>query len=75
MTDELIVRKIKNMVKATPLYARSKQIYRKVMESNLKKEAMAPQTRQMLKEKFHDDVDRPAEYTGLPVYKFWTDFQ
>ena len=75
MTDELIVRKIKNMVKATPLYARSKQIYRKVMESNLKKEAMAPQTRRMLKEKFQDDVALLAEYTGLPVYEFWKDFQ
>ena len=75
MTDELVVRKIKNMVKATPLYARSKQIYRKVMESNLKKEAMVPETRQMLKEKFQDDVALLAEYTGLPVRKFWTDFQ
>ena len=75
MTDELIVRKIKNMVKATPLYTRSKQIYRKVMEGNLKKEAMAPQTRRMLKEKFRDDVSLLAEYTGLPVYEFWTDFQ
>ena len=75
MTDELIVRKIKNMVKATPLYGRSKQIYRKVMESNLKKEAMAPQTRRMLREKFQDDVALLAEYTGLPVYEFWTDFQ
>ncbi len=75
MTDELVVRKIKNMVKATPLYARSKQIYRKVMEGNLKKEAMAPETRRMLKEKFRDDVSLLAEYTGLPVYKFWTDFR
>ena len=75
MTDELIVRKIKNMVKATPLYARSKQIYRKVMEGNLKKEAMAPETRRMLKEKFREDVALLAEYTGLPVYEFWTDFQ
>ena len=75
MTDELIVRKIKNMVKATPLYARSKRVYRKVMEGNLRKEAMAPQTRRMLKEKFRDDVALLAEYTGLPVYEFWTDFQ
>jgi hypothetical protein len=75
MTDELVVRKIKNMVKATPLYARSKEIYRRVMESNLKKEAMSPKTRQMLKEKFKGDVSLLAEYTGLPVYKFWTDFQ
>ena len=75
MTDELVVRKIKNVVKVTPLYTRSKQIYRKVMESNLKKEEMAPKTRQMLKEKFQDDVALLAEYTGLPVYQFWPDFR
>ena len=75
MTDELIVRKIKNMVKATPLYARSKQIYRKVIESNLKKQAMAPKTRRILKEKFREDVALLAEYTGLPVYEFWKDFR
>ena len=75
MTDELIVRKIKNMVKATPLYTRSKQIYRKVMESNLKKEEMAPKTREMIKEKFQKDVALLAERTKLPVQKFWTDFQ
>lgn len=74
MTDELVVRKIKNMVKATPFYARSKQIYRKVMEGNLRKEEMALETRQMLKEKFRDDVALLAEYTGLPVYEFWKDF-
>ena len=75
MTDELVVRKIKNAVKATPLYARSKRIYRKVMEANLEKEEMDPHTREMLKEKFQDDVALLAEYTNLPVYKFWTDFQ
>ena len=75
MTDELVVRKIKNMVKATPVYARSKQIYLRIMEANLRKEAMSPKTRQMLKEKFQDDVALLAEYTGLPVRKFWTDFQ
>ena len=75
MTDQLFVRKINNVVKATPLYTRSKQIYRKVMESNLKKEEMAPKTRQMLKEKFQDDVTLLAEYTGLPVYQFWPDFR
>ena len=66
MTDELVVRKVKNVIKATPLYTRSKQIYWKVMGSNLKKEAMAPQTRQVLKEKFQDDVALLAEYTGFP---------
>ena len=74
MTDELVVRKVKNVIKATPLYTRSKQIYWKVMGSNLKKEAMAPQTRQVLKEKFQDDVALLAEYTGLPVKKFWKDY-
>ena len=74
MTDELVVRKVKNIIKATPLYAHSKQIYLKVLEGNLKKEAMAPETRQMLKEKFQDDVALLAEYTGLPVLKFWKDF-
>ena len=75
MTDELVVRKVKNMVKATPLYAGSKRIYRKLMKANLKKTDMAPQTRQVLKEKFQDDVALLAEYTGLPIRKFWTDFQ
>ena len=49
MTDKLVVGKIKNMIKATPVYDRSQQIYRKVMEANLRKEAMATGTRQMLK--------------------------
>ena len=75
MTDELVVRKVKNVIKATSLYTRSKRLYRKLMESNLKKEVMVPQTRQMLKEKFQDDVAMLAEYTGLPVQKFWADFQ
>ena len=75
MTDDLIIRKVKNMIKATPVYAGSKRVYRRIMEANLKKEDMAPQTRQMLKEKFQDDVALLAEYTKLPVYKFWTDFQ
>jgi len=75
MTDELVVRKIKNVVKATPLYAGSKRVYRKVMKGNLRKEAMAAETRRMLKEKFRDDVALLAEYTGLPVRKFWGDFR
>ena len=75
MTDELIVRKVKNAIKITPLYTGSKRVYRKIMEANLKKEEMSPQTRQMLKEKFQDDVALLAEYTALPVYKFWTDFR
>lgn len=74
MTDELVVRKIKNVVKATPLYARAKWVYRKVMEGNLRKEEMGPGTRRMLMEKFREDVALLVEYTGLPVYKFWKDF-
>ena len=75
MTDELITRKVKNVIMVTPLYMSSKRVYRKILEANLKKEDMAPQTRQMLKEKFQDDVDLLAEYTGLPIRKFWTDFR
>ena len=75
LVDELIVRKIKDLVKMTPFYAATRRIYRRILESNLKKEDMVPQTRQMLKEKFRDDVALLAEHTGLPVYKFWTDFQ
>ena len=74
MTDELVVRKVKNIIKATPLYVRSKQIYLNVLEGNLKKEAMASQTRQKLKERFQDNVAMLAEYTGLPVQRFWKDF-
>ena len=74
MTDEVVVRKIKNVVKATPLYARSKQVYRRVMEGNLRKEAMASETRRMLKGKFQEDVALLEEYTGLPVREFWRDF-
>ena len=75
MTDELVVRKVKNIIKATALHARSKQIYWKFMEANLKKEDMASQTRLMLKEKFQDDVALLAEYTGLPMHEYWKDFQ
>ena len=75
MTDELVIRKIKNMVKATPLYVRSKKLYRKVLGANLKKKPMSPETRRMLKERFQDDVELLAEYTRLPVKKCWKDFQ
>ena len=75
MTDELIVRKVKNLIKATPLYTGSKRVYRRIMEANLEKVDMAPQTRLMLKEKFQDDVALLAEYTGLPVREFWGDFR
>ena len=73
--DQLIVGKIKNVLKRTPLYAASRRIYRNVLEANLKKKEMTPKTRQMLKEKFQDDVALLAEYTGLPVQKYWTDFR
>ena len=75
MTDELIGRKIKNAIKATPLYASSKRLYHKMMKVNLKKEEMAPKTREMLKERFQEDVALLAERTKIPVQKFWTDFQ
>ena len=75
LVDELIVRKIKDVFKLTPFYAASRRIYRKILEANLEKVEMAPETRQMLKEKFQDDVALLAEYTGLPVRKFWTDFR
>ena len=73
--DELIVRKIKDVFKLTPFYAASRRVYRKILEANLKKEEMALKTRRMLKEKFQDDVAQLAKYTGLPVQKYWTDFQ
>ena len=75
MTDELIVRKIKKAIKATPLYANSKRVYRKILEANLKKEEMAAKTREMLKEKFQGDVALLAEQTNISLQKFWTDFQ
>ena len=73
--DEMIVRKIKNAIKAAPLYTGSKRFYHKMMEANLKKEEMAAKTREMLREKFQEDVTLLAERTKLPVQKFWTDFQ
>ena len=80
MTDELVVTKIKNVIKVTPFYTNPiytglRRHYQKIMKANMRKEAIAPQTRQVLKEKFQDDVTLLAEYTGLPVHKFWTDFQ
>ena len=73
--DEILVRKVKDMFKMTPFYAGSRRIYRKILEVNLKKEEMVPATRQMLKERFREDVALLAECTGLPVYKFWKDFK
>ena len=75
LMDELIVRKIKDVFELTPFHAASKRIYRRILEANLKKEKMAPGTREMLKERFRGDVALLAEYTGLPVREFWRDFQ
>ena len=73
--DDLIIRKIKNALKMSPFHAVTRRIYRKILEVNLKKEQMTPQTRLMLKEQFQDDVALLEEYTGLPVRKYWTDFR
>ena len=75
MTDEMIVRKIKDVIKLTPLYAGSRRVYRKILEANLKKRDMAVKTRKMLKDKFQNDVALLAQQTKLPVKEFWTDFQ
>ena len=74
-TDKLIVKKLKNIIRATPLHASSKLIYRKILEVNLKKQNMPLKTRQMLKEKFQDNVALLAQQTRIPVQEFWTDFK
>lgn len=73
--DYAIVRRLKQFVKLTPLYAGSKRIYRGALETNLKREDMNPETRAMLRDKFHDNVNLLAEQTSLPVHQFWQDFQ
>ena len=75
LTDDLIVRKVKDAIKLTPLYAGSRRIYRKILEANLRKEDMPEKTRQVLKEKFQDDVSLLAQQTKIRVQDFWTDFQ
>ena len=80
MMDDLIVRKIKNVTRSTPIHTSSRytglrRYYQKMMKANLKKEPMSSHARTMLKEKFQDDVALLAEYTGLPVYEFWKDFR
>ena len=75
LTDELVVRKVKDAIKATPLYPGSRRLYRKILEANLRKENMSEKTRQMLKEEFQDDVALLAQQTQMPVQEFWTDFQ
>ena len=75
LMDELIVRKVKNLIKMTPLYPGAKRIYRNIREMNLKKEDMSPKTREALKEKFQENVALLAKYTKIPVQEFWIDFQ
>ena len=75
VTDELVVRKVKDAIKATPLYPGSRRLYRKILEANLRKENISERTREMLKEKFQEDVALLAQQTQIPVQEFWTDFQ
>ena len=75
ITDETIVRGIKDMVKKTSFYSASRRIYRKILEVNLKKVEMSARTRRRLKEKYQEDVALLAEQTKLPIREFWTDFQ
>ena len=75
MTDRLIVRKIKNMVRATPLHSRARRWYQGLMAKNLQQQAMAASTRLMLREKFAQDVKQLAEQTGLPLHEYWRDFR
>ena len=79
-TDRLIVRKVKDVIKATPIYTTSiytslRRHYQRMMKANIKKEDMNAETRRLLKERFRNDVAKLAEYTALPVQKFWPDFQ
>ena len=75
MTDELIVRKIKNMVRATPFYSRARRLYQSLMANNLQARPMADATRLLLREKFAQDVKQLAQQTGLPMYEHWRDFR
>ena len=75
LMDELIVRKIKNLVKMTPFYAGSRRIYRRLIEVNLKAEPMSVATRRMLRERYQNDVALLSEQTGLPLQEYWTDFR
>ena len=69
------IRRLKNVIKVTPLYDSSRRIYQRLLDANLKKEEMKPETRMMLKERFVEDVNLLATQTQLPINKFWTDFQ
>ena len=75
MVDELVVSKIRNLVKMTPFYAGSRRICRRLTEINLKTQPMSTATRQMLRERYQNNVDLLAEQTGLPLQEYWTDFQ
>ena len=73
--DETIVRGVKNTVKKTPFYRAARQVYRKILELNLKKVALPPAMRQRLKEIYQEDVARLQQNTGLPLTEFWQDFR
>ncbi len=80
MTDEIIIRKAKNAIKGTslytsPIYTYLRRCYQKIMKANMKKDAMSNQTRWLLKKRFQNDVALLVEYTKLPIYNFWKDFQ
>ena len=72
--DELIGRKIKNLIKKTPFHANSKRLYRRILQTNLEKTDMKPETRAMLTDRFRDNVNLLADQTGLPVHQYWADF-
>ena len=72
--DELIGRKIKSLIKKTPFHADSKRLYRRILQMNLEKADMKPETRAMLKNRFEDDVNQLAQQTDLPVRQYWADF-
>ena len=76
MTDEPLVRKVKNAVKATP-------VIRLVEASLLEGDGAeftetgngGPETRQRLREAFRDDVSRLVECAGLSAREFRVDFR
>ena len=73
--EDGVIRRIKNVIKATPLYDSSRRVYQRLLEADLKKEDMKPETRMMLKERFAEDVNLLADQTGLPVRQYWPDFR
>ncbi|MYH69780.1 MAG: hypothetical protein F4147_06695, partial [Gammaproteobacteria bacterium] len=63
--EDGVVRRIKNVVKKTPLYDSSLRVYQRLLEADLKKVDMKSGTRLMLKERFVEDVDLLAAQTHL----------